>query len=239
MSGDDRAGLAVPQAEPTLAEDLMLVLFQPGSGPSGTGVIAAEGVLLYALAGAVLAELGMRGHVRAEVTGGVGRVRATDAVPADPLLRRAWDYVAQKPRGVQTVLAAVGPQLREPVLERLVARGDIERGVRRAFGLFETRVLEGDGGERRAALVAAVRAVLVDGEAPSERVGALAALVSASGALPQLHREIPWGTAVAVRAKELEQGNWGADAAAQAVARTMTAIIVGNVTIAAAVLPKG
>ena len=39
------AELGSAQAEPTLAEDLMLLLFQPGSGASGTGAIAGEGVL--------------------------------------------------------------------------------------------------------------------------------------------------------------------------------------------------
>ena len=227
-------------AEPTLAEDLMLLLFQPGSGGrSGTGHIAGEGTLFYALAGAVLAELALGEHVRTDGSTRAARVRAVAGrPPADALLRGAWEYVAQRPRGVQTVLAAIGPTLRAPVLERLIARGDIERGQRKSLGLFTTDVLLGDGGDRRAALLADVRAVLVDGADPAPRIAALAALVSASGVLPQLHREIPWDTPVIERAKQLEQGDWGADAAAHAVARTMTAIVVNNVVVAAAVLPR-
>lgn len=231
------AELGRAQAEPTLAEDLMLLLFQPGSGASGTGAIAGEGVLFYSLAGAVLSDLGLGGHVRG-AEGRGDRVAATEAVPADPLLRQAWDYLVEKPRGVQTVLAAIGPRLREPVLERLIDRGDIRRGTRKALGLFETQVLEGDGGPRRAALVADVRAVLVDGQEPAPRTGALAALLSASGAMPQLHREIPWTSPVVARAKALESGDWGAGAAADAVTRTMVATIAGNLVIAVAVLPN-
>lgn len=49
---------------------------------------------------------------------------------------------------------------------------------------------------------------------------------------------IPWTPAVIARARQLEQGSWGARAATEAVARTTTATIVTNVIIAAAVLPR-
>ncbi|WP_154794577.1 GOLPH3/VPS74 family protein [Occultella kanbiaonis] len=231
--------MTTPQ-RPNLAEDLLLLLFQPNSGFQRTGSIAGENTLFYVLAGAVLADLGLGEHVRT-ATGRLGGT-IVEAVennpPADEILRSAWDYVAEKPRGIQTVLAAVGPRLREPLLDRLIERGDIQRGTRRTLGLFDTKVLEGTGGERRAALLADVRAVLVDGVEPQPRVAALAALISGSGTLPQFHRDIPWTSPVITRAKELEQGNWGAEAAAEAVARTVTAVIVNNVVIAAAVLPK-
>ncbi len=163
---------AIAPAEPTLAEDLLLLLFQPDSGlRSGAGTIAGEGTLFYVLAGAVLADLGLTGHVRV----GTGRSGFTtvEAVaenpPADRLLRASWECVAEKPRGVQTVLAATGPTLRQPVLDRLIERGDLRRSARKAFGLFRTSVIEeGDSG-RRADLLGAVRAVLVDGAAPTPR----------------------------------------------------------------------
>jgi len=228
-----------PLGAPSLAEDLLLLLFQPGSGFRGTGTIAGESTLFYVLAGAALADLGFGEHVRTTS----GRFAGTlveaieDRPPGDDILRSVWDYVAEKPRGVQTILAAVGPRLREPLLDRLVERGDIHRSTRKSFGLFDTQVLEGSGGDRRKDLVASVRAVLVDGAEPTPRVAALAALLSGSGTLPQFYKEIPWTSAVITRAKELEQGNWGAEAAAEAVARTVTAVIVNNVIIAATVLP--
>ncbi|WP_083587228.1 GOLPH3/VPS74 family protein [Agrococcus sp. Marseille-P2731] len=225
---------------PTLAEDLMLLLFQPQSGlHSGTGSIAGEGTLFYVLAGAVLTDLALGGHVTTDESSRAARVEAVaDDPPTDALLRKGWEYIAQRPRGVQTVLAAIGPTLRAPVLERLVERGDIERGQRKSLGLFTTDVLEGDGGERRAALMAEVRGVLVDGAEPSPRIAALGALLAASGTLPQFDSEIPWTTPVIERAERLKRGEWGAGAAAQAVARTTTAIVVNNVIVAAAVLPR-
>jgi len=239
-SPETLGGAAAP--EPTLAEDLLLLLFQPDSGlRSGSGTIAGEGTLFYVLAGAVLADLGLGDHVRT----GTGRLGSTtvaavvDNPPTDHLLRASWEYVADKPRGVQTVLAAMGPTLREPLLDRLIERGDLRRSTRKTLGLFETSVLEeGDSG-RRAGLLGAVRAVLVDGVAPSPRVAALAALLYGSGTLPQFDRDIPWTSRVIARAEELKDGNWGAEATAKAVVRTITAVIVSSVVVAAAALPRG
>ncbi|MFF3437938.1 GPP34 family phosphoprotein [Streptosporangium sp. NPDC002721] len=233
-------GAAKRLGAPTLAEDLLLLLFQPNSGlQAGTGTIAGENTLFYTLAGAVLADLGLGGHVRTD-SGRVGTTRVgavEDHPPSDVILRFAWDYLSEKPRGVQTVLAAIGPRLRGPLLDRLVERGDIRRASRRTLGLFDVKVLEDGGNGRRSRLLADVRDVLVEGAEPRPRVAALAALLSASGTLPQFHREIPWTSPVITRAKELEQGNWGAGAAAEAVTRTVTATIVNSV-ITATVLPQ-
>ncbi len=219
--------------EPTLAEDLLLLLFQPKSG-----TIAGEGTLYYALGGAVLADLALHEHVTLAESSGSKLETTSDRFPADPSLRSAWDYIDEKPRRVQTVLASIGPALRGPLLERLIERGDIERFERKTLGLFTTKALrEGQNG-RRAELLASVREALVDGVEPTARVAALAALISGSGTLPQFHREIPWNSAVIARAKEFEQGNWGAGAAAEAVTRTITATIVSNAVIAATVLPQ-
>jgi hypothetical protein len=233
----DDAGVAADSRrsdEPTLAEDLLLLLFQPDSG-----VIAGENTLFSVLAGAVLADLSLGRHVTTSTRGGAVVVHAVEQhPPADDTLRATWSYVLEKPRGVQTVLAATGPRLRAPLLARLVERGDLREEPRRVLGLFDTTALvEGDTG-RRADLLARVREVLVEGVEPQPRIAALAALLSGSGTLPSFSREIPWSTPVIARAKELEEGDWGAGAAAEAVARTMTAAIVSNAIIAAVVLPR-
>ncbi|KAB1650384.1 hypothetical protein F8O04_09465 [Pseudoclavibacter endophyticus] len=54
-------------------------------------------------------------------------------------------------------------------------------------------------------------------------------MLSASGTLPQFDPEIPWTGQVASRSKEFEQGQWEAKAAASAIIRTMTAIMVSGV----------
>lgn len=222
------------RAAPLLAEDVMLVLLSPHNG-----TIGGEGTLFYVLGGAVLAELATSGAVEVEEAGLRGTlVSAVGEPPADPLLLEAWTYCATKPRGAQTMLAAIGPKLREPVLERLVASGEVSRETRKVLGPITRSTLEVAAGSRRAGLVEQLRAVLVDGAEPTERIGAIGALVSASGALPTLDKEIPWGSDVAARSKALEKGDWGAGAAAQAVTRTTIAIAVNSVAVSVAIAPR-
>ena len=218
--------------EPLLVEDTLLLLFQPDSG-----TIAGENILFYVLGGAVLTDLALIGRAEAEARGLTTRVAAAGEGPLpDALLDPAWTYLSEKPRGVQTVLAAIGPELRGPVLDQLVARGDLNRRKGKTLGIFPSTTLT-LGSDRRAALMERVRAALVDGETPDARTGASIALLSASGTLPQFYKEIPWSGDVYTRGKELERGDWGAAAASSAVTRTMAAII-GNAVIAAAVLPR-
>jgi hypothetical protein len=87
-------------------------------------------------------------------------------------------------------------------------------------------------------LIDEVRAVLVDGLEPAPRTAALAALLYGSGTLPQFDRDIPWTSPVIMRAESLKEGNWGAGAAARAIARSVTSLIVSNVIVAAAALPR-
>jgi len=213
-----------------ITEDLLLVLFQPASG-----TIAGENTLFYVLAAGALTDLVRRGHATIEDAGLRGiLIHADGEPPEDDLLRPMWDYISQKPRGVQTVLAAIGPSLRQPVIDRLVERGHLCRQQRRVLGLFPSTALVDGGSGRRAELVAEMRAALVDGTAPDDRIAALTALVSASGSLPVLHREIPWSGTTATRAKNLENGDWAAGAAAAAVTRTVIAIVTNSIIASAA-----
>jgi hypothetical protein len=67
--------------------------------------------------------------------------------------------------------------------------------------------------------------VLEDGASSDARTAAVIALVSASGALPSLRPAlVTWSTEVAQRAKEIENGNWGAAAVNTAVTRTAATI---------------
>ncbi|KQR47989.1 hypothetical protein ASF87_03345 [Microbacterium sp. Leaf161] len=218
--------------DPLIVEDTLLLLFQPDSG-----TIAGENILFYVLGGAVLADLALAGRVEAEEHGLFTRVRAVGVGDApDPLLASALTSLSKKAQDVQAVLAGIGPQLRGPVLDRVVARGDLNRAEGKVLGLFPTTKLT-LAGERRSDLIRRVRAALIDGDDPDPRTAASIALLSASGTLPQFHAEIPWGSDVYARAKRLEDGDWGAAAASSAVVRTMNAVIM-NTVIAATVLPR-
>ena len=221
---------------PTLAEDLLLLLLRPGSGTT-----VDENTLCHLLAGAVLADLALAEQVRTTRSpGGNVRVGAVgDREPSDPVLRSAWAAVTGKPRGVQTALAAIGPQVREPLLENVVARGDVRRETRRVFGLFAREALVDGGTSRRADLVATLRAVLVDGQEPTTRTAALGGLLAGSGTLSGLGREIPWTRPVITRARDLERGTWGARTGAADPVRTVAATIVNSTTYAVSLLPRG
>ncbi|WP_250032523.1 GOLPH3/VPS74 family protein [Paractinoplanes maris] len=207
-----------------LAEDLLLLLFQP-EPTRDTGVVAGESTLSHALAGAVLADLGLGRQVR--ITPGQGGSTRVEAVahrpPTDDILRSAWDHLAAGPRGLQAAIAAIGPDLRDPLLDRLVERGDIRRSRRTPLGLVAVEVLQDGGTGRRAALLHDVRSVLVDGVQPQPRLAALAALLSASGTLPRFGPGVPWTASVIARAKRIEQEDTGAEAATETIARIVAA----------------
>jgi hypothetical protein len=219
---------------PILGEDLFLLLCRPGPViPAG-----GEHMLSPALAGAVLTDLSLGGHVR--TLPGRGGSTRVDAIaghpPADDVLRSAWDHLLGRPREVQAVLAAVGPSLRVPLLDRLVRRGDLRRPSRETFGSVGLHELQEGGTGRRDRLLSTVRKALVDGaEAPDRAVG-LAALLSGTGLLRTFDPQIPWTPTVVARAAKLKREAWEARAVADAVGRSVALALVGNVFVAAAVL---
>ena len=86
---DDAAVTDVTAAgEPTLAEDLLLLLFQPDSG-----TIAGENILYYALAGAVLSDLALDERVTTtSERPSLAKVAVVpDAAPEDALLLATWE----------------------------------------------------------------------------------------------------------------------------------------------------
>ncbi|MBO3083062.1 GOLPH3/VPS74 family protein [Cellulomonas fengjieae] len=213
-------------AEPTLPEDLLLLMFQPGSR-----AISGGDALLSVLAGAVLADLALDGRVSTTKSTGTVMVEAVQGrAPTDEILRRAWAYLADRPRGIQAALAAIGPTVRTPLLARLVARGDIREQRHGGLGPFSTTTLMDGGSARRARLLSDVRDVVIGGTEPTPRVAALAGLLWGSGTLPELHR-----SSAGACARQLDRGQWVVGAAAAMVTRTTNAIIAGSVVIAAGV----
>lgn len=215
------------QNETLIVEDLMLLMMDDKSG-----AIAGEGTLYYTLGGAVLVELSLGEHVTVDPnpTGLTGRKvhAASGSRPADPLLRDAHEKVARRARGVQGVLAEIGTGMRGTVLDRLAERGTLRRESKKWLGVFPSTSTRIADTAHKKALVEKVRAVLVDEAEPDARTAALVGLLSASGTLTNLHRDVPWSGRVYKRAKELEQSSWGADAVNTAVMRTMASVSAGS-----------
>lgn len=203
-----------------LVEDVLLLLFQPSSG-----AIVGENTLFYLLGGAVAAELVLR--ELAQVTDdSTHRITARGRAPAEEILRPAWDYAVKKPRDALSLISVIGPVLRSQTLDRLVEHGHLRRTRKRILGILPSESLK-LGSPRREELLSRVRAVLVDGKPADARTTAIAALLSASGNLHQLDPDIPWTSSVIHRAKEFENGTWGATTAGMAVTLSTIAIIIG------------
>lgn len=189
-----------------------------------------HGLPLLALRGAIDAEEG-----RANLNG--PEVRAVGDVPIeDPLLRSAYDAVARKTQRVQPLLLKIGGGLWEPVIDRLVERGLVRREEKRVLGVFRSTRWPAEDSQHEADLLEDVRSVLEDGSEPDSRTAAVISLLSSSGALPTLHPTPKWSSRVATRAKEIEQGSWGASAVNAAVTRTAAAIAASSAAVGVAVI---
>ncbi|WP_040510301.1 GOLPH3/VPS74 family protein [Gordonia soli] len=215
--------------EPLIVEDVLLMLLDDASG-----TIAGEGTLMYPLGGAVLVELGLRGAVEIDPGRGLTGARISavaDAEPSDPILATAYRTIADRPRGIQTLLITVGSDLRAKVLDRLVDRGLIRRERRRMLGIIpSTRHLPADAAYE-SALQQRLRAVLEDGATPDPRTAAVAALLSSSGVLSHLDPTIRWSGDVHRRGKALEKGDWGAEAVNEAMVRTAAGIAAAAIAV--------
>ncbi len=212
-----------------IVEDLMLLMLD-----DKTGTPAGAGTLHYALGGAVLVELALLGRIETDGAGALNgpKVLAVGEGPLpDPLLQSAHDKIAEKPRRVQSLLLHIGGGLYKPLMERLVEQGHIRREKKKVLGLFSMTLSPANDTGYESALRQRVAAVLEDGESPDARTAAVIALLSSSGTLPSLHPVPKWSTKVYQRAKELEQGNWGAEAVNTAVTRTAAAIAAASTAV--------
>ncbi|MEU3270460.1 GPP34 family phosphoprotein [Saccharomonospora sp. NPDC006951] len=114
----------------------------------------------------------------------------------------------------------------------LLDRGLIGKERKRVLGVFPATTLPAADTRHERELRYRVRAVLEDGASPDTRTAAVTALLSASGTLPALHPSPRWSSTVCKRGKELENGNWGANADSTAVSRTAAAIAASSVAAA-------
>lgn len=220
-----------------LAEELLLLLLDDERGTLTASAAADAGI-----GGALLTELAVSGMV--DVQGGGGWFSRTTvrvaggAAPADPLLTRAAEVVAEKPRTAQSLVGRLGKDARGPLLDRLVRRGLLHRDEDRVLGIFpRTRWPAAD--TRHEEQVRAELARAIAQGRPDERSGALLALLSAMDAAHKV-LTVPGLTAreIRARARAAAQGEWAAQAVRDAVAAAQAATI-GAVTAATAATSAG
>ncbi|GAA2309527.1 hypothetical protein GCM10009853_078760 [Glycomyces scopariae] len=214
-----------------IVEDLLLLLLDDEKG-----YIAGEGTLYYPLGGAVLMDLALAGDVRFEErqsAWSTAKVHAVEgAAPQDPLLADAYAAIAPKPRAVQDLLVRIGTKLRETVADRLVDKGLVRRDTKKVLGLFRSTTWPAADARHEGELRERLKAVLVGGEEPDPRTGAIIALLAASGSMHQVlkYDELKW-TALEERAGEIVAGQWAAEAVRNAIAATNAAIAAVATTV--------
>ena len=216
-----------------LAEELTLLLLDDVSGRPVTNGQRVD----IALAGGVLLELMLRGHVTITERGhpaGKHRVVALSTAPTgEPVLDEALARItAGRARRAQDTLPRLAKQLRPALLDGLVKRGVLRSDSTMVLGLFpRTRFRTQDGGPKWA-LRASVHDVLVVGRAPTDHDAALISILQGVGQVPRVVGDV--GVAKSElrrRAKSVAQGEAVGEAvrrAIQAMDSAMAAVLVAT-----------
>ncbi len=215
-----------------IAEDLLLLLLDEDKGTANVGVD-----LNPVLGGAVLIELALAGAIEVGEKKSIWATAKVTAVPGvalvDQALIDAAAVVAEKERSAQDLVGRLGKGLRDRLASRLAEAGVLERRESKVLGLFpRTRWPAADRTHEEAVRRQLV-SVLVEGNEPDPRTGAIVALLAAIG---RAHKSVPHHglstREVKARAKEIADGHWAAAAVKRAIDAT-TAATLAVVTAAA------
>lgn len=193
----------------TLAEDLVLLLLDPGTGRAVVDGTSLDRVI----GGALLLDLAARERVTADGGGSRARLSVVDATPmGDPLLDTALARL-DKPLRAQKAVERLARGTRTPVLERLAEEGLVRREQSRLLGLFP--ITTWTPGPAAAELRGCVAAVLRDGSRPDRH---LALLISLVHAVKAEHKVVEGQRRqLRARAAEVAEGEWAGQAVRKAV----------------------
>jgi hypothetical protein len=214
----------------TLAEDLVLLLLDPGRGRAVVDGTALDRVI----GGALLLDLAARERIAADGGGAKARLSVADATPTgDPVLDDALARL-DKPLRAQKAVERLARGARTPVLERLAARGLVRREGSRVLGVFPTTTWT--PGAAAGELRGRVAAVLRDGARPDQR---LALLISLVHAVKAEHKVVEGPRRqLRARAAEVAEGEWAGQAVRKAVeavqASVMAAVTAATIAAGAA-----
>jgi hypothetical protein len=208
-----------------IAEDLLLLLLDDQSGKPNTGHLD------IALGGAVLVDLALEGLVEVashgSLLGSAKLRRAPGAIVGDRILAGALGAVAEN-KPAQRLVVKVGKGLLDPLAERQLRRGVLDRREEKVLGLVTRTRWPSRDPSRKEAIRRGLVVILVQGGRPDARSAALIGLLLA---VHRLHRSVshPDASARSVkkRAKEVAEENWASptikDAVAVATAATAAA----------------
>ncbi|WP_457206326.1 GOLPH3/VPS74 family protein [Nocardioides sp. P5_C9_2] len=222
-----------------IAEDLLLLLLD-----DERGTLAASDKVQPLLGGALLLELAIAGRVEVSERSSrwsTAKVVAVGTPLGEPVLDAAMARVAEKPRTAQDLVARLGKGTKEVLLDRLAARGLVERRDGKVLGLFPHTTWPARDARHEESVRALLQGVLVQGLTPDQRTSALVALLSA---IDHAHKVVDRGDVpvreVKARAKAIADGAWAAKAVKDAVAAAQAAIAAAvTASIAATTASSG
>lgn len=210
-----------------IAEDLLLLLHDDNSDKPVAGSPSAD----YALAGAILIELAMRGRVGG--TGADGRLVTIDDSPTgDELLDRRLAILTAKGQTTKgkngqrpvNLVPKVAKQLRAELLDRLTDKGILQADRERLFPVTRWTARDaGHGLEVRAGLESALKF----GNTPSDRTGVLITLLHAQHVVPKVLTGPMGRKALRRRAAEIATETSAAEGVLGAIQTGVTAAIAG------------
>lgn len=216
-----------------IAEDLLLLLLDDDKGTANVSVD-----LNPVLGGAVLIQLALAGAVDIGEKQSIWASARVHPVPGvaldDQVLVDAAAVVAEKERSAQDLVGRLGKGLRDRLADRLTAVGMLERREAKILGVFPSTRWPAADRTHQEAVRRDLVSVLVSGNEPDPRTGAIVALLHAIG---RAHKSVPHeglsSREVRARAKEIADGQWAAQAVKRAIDAT-TAATIAVVTAAAA-----
>jgi hypothetical protein len=154
------------------------------------------------------------------------------ARPDDPVLTAAWATVGEKERTARSLVERLGKGLSETLCRRLVERGILERRDDKILGLFPRTRWPARDSSHEEAVRRALTTVLVQGQQPDPRTGALVALLHA---VDRAHKTVPHegvsAREVKKRAKEVADGLWAPKAVRDAIAAATAATVAAMAAV--------
>ena len=171
----------------TFPEEILLLLLDD---EDGAFVPVGESVIGCALAGAVLMDLAFANRIDTDPE----RLVVLDRAPTDnATLDRVLARIAEDPRTeagtgdtkgwIETLTAEESPAIRQEALDRLVARGILERQEEKFLWVFRSRRYPTVDGRAEREVKLRLMEVLLSDEIPAPRDIALICLVDACGIL--------------------------------------------------------
>ncbi|MFC4949973.1 GOLPH3/VPS74 family protein [Pseudonocardia sp. GCM10023141] len=203
----------------TVAEDLVLLLLDLQNGRPIVDRVSLD----RAIGGALLLDLSVRGRVSADGDGARAKLAVVEGKPiGDALLDDALSRVGSGAVRAQRAVERLSRRTREPVFERLVARGVIARSSGRMLGLFPVTTWTVLDPAPREALRAQLAQALLKGVEPDQHIACLVSLLHAVKA----EHKVVEGTRreLRARAEEIADGDWAGAAVRRAVQSVQIAV---------------